>query len=784
MKAKYLIAMLAVPTMFAACSQDEFEVNGTAPEAAIVGTPYGDNLVFNLEGDADTRLTTSGNWEEGDQIGMIWVSDQYNVGGSMEPSTAVVQGFSSATNVLGNTPLNFLSGTSFKANTMLFVGTYIAYYPFDDTFKQAGVMSLGVGQKQTSKDLAYAYKNHMVLTSDTVTLAEKNAGTGQTPSINLRRLSNLMELEFSLKEDKDNYPEVKIEKIEVDIKDASNSLLAYAKDILPNKWVKGYTNSGEAGDKTMKDLVSSNEYVGDNSTPAKGVITVTPEEPVVISKEQGGKIYLAFMPSAIASVDRDNTTFKVYTNYGVVEFDNDSNNDANVTFKTLKSGSTTEFEAKKLDEMFSAYDKKAGQLIKAKAIIDITKVNVDELTATNAEEVRNIIDNWKRKGTTGATPITINLAHDDSYDAANENKATAENIVLDGLDLSDIPADLTIATPDTLEFTGATNLKAAKKIIIDEATLMTNSVSGAAALVFNGTTQIGDLTTADGGIYVNENTTVYDELKISNAAAEEVEVAQGKNLTVDSGKITITITATTINNLGEISVINSGSINDNTNAGYLTINNGEDAVPGTSAEVVGTINVGDEESQGYVYATAITNSANSLLRFYNGDFAPAASSITTGTVIAVANNALSFAAAADKVTTIEVIGEIKFGAFDLTADAGKALNVILKSNGKLNMGAKTITLGSVTVEENATISGTKLIVFKNGTNTGELTVNKDAVLTVDADTEINANVLNLPTGAKIEGDATTSKVVYKTAGQVGGTYTANVSQKSNLSGVE
>ena len=184
MKAKYLIAMLAVPTMFAACSQDEFEVNGTAPEAAIVGTPYGDNLVFNLEGDADTRLTTSGNWEEGDQIGMIWVSDQYNSdgGGTMAPSSDVIQAFNGAAKVLGNTPLNFLSGTSFKANTMLFVGTYIAYYPFDDTFKQVGVMSLGVGQKQTSKDLAYAYKNYLVLTSDTVTLAGENAGTGQTPS--------------------------------------------------------------------------------------------------------------------------------------------------------------------------------------------------------------------------------------------------------------------------------------------------------------------------------------------------------------------------------------------------------------------------------------------------------------------------------------------------------------------------------------------------------------------------------------------------------------------------
>lgn len=772
MKTKYLIAMLAAPMFFAACSQEDL-IDSVPGTEKIEGTPYGNELVFNVgdRNDASTRITTDGQWSTGDQIGMAWISDGVaNASGVYQAGKLVTGTFGNLTDVIGNVPLNFVSGTSFKSNTMMFVGTYLAYYPFNEGLKEVGELKLSVGANQTSKDLEDAY-NKMIFASDTLSLQAENAGTGKTPVIGMKRLSNMLALEIYLKDNSETMTAPVIQKVELDLQDdgTSGSLLATSGTVVPGKWVA--SNTLEKGKNYFKNIASDG-YL----TPAElGKITVTTTEDLAVSKDNGATVYLSFMPSDLKTnaIDAGNSVLKIYTNYGVIK----SSVPNAINFYNLNA---SKYEAAAdIKVAFDPCDKVAGRLIKKKVEIDLSKVDVDGLTATNTAEVRSIINNWKLKGS-DAGNITINVTHDADYlkdFTGNEaSSKTCKNIKLEGLDLSDIPGQLTIQAKDTLEFEGTTNLNAVNKEIL----IKNEDGSGAQAVIFNGETSIGTLN-ANSLIAFNGNTTIYGTLtQVPTNAKNEITVAAGKTLTVNSGKlISNTTTYSKLVNSGTISLINSGAINEKGGAANLTINNFAEIEGSTpTAYNEGTINIGDADSQGDLAGTDASkfNNEHGTVRFFNGEYvAP-----EEGTVLAVAQNALQFSAAVDKsVTTIEVIGNIDFSKIDLNEAKGKATTVVMKSGSKLNMGTKEITLGNVKVAENATIEGKKLIVFG-----GKLEVMPNVTLTVGNNTTIHAKTLELPTAAKIEGDAKTSVVVYKAAGLVGGTYTANISRDSNLTGVE
>ena len=773
MKTKYLIAMLAAPMFFAACSQDEL-INSVPGTEKIEGTPYGDQLLFNVEdgNNATTRVTTGGKWEAGDQIGMAWVSDGYHDGRIYQAGTLVTD-FTAVTNVIGNVPLNFVSGTAFKSNTMMFVGTYLAYRPFNEGLKAVGELKLSVGANQTSKDLADAY-NKTVFASDTLSLQAANAGTGKTPTINMRRLSNMLVLDICLKANSATMTAPVIQKVELDIKSSvPASLLATAGTVVPKDWTAAKTKNGDKA--YFKDLTGTDDYL----TPTDvSLITATTAEDLTVSKEQCATVYMNFMPSNLSSADATNSIINIYTNYGVIK--SSVANAVKVYNWDASSEAYSATAAANVKTAFDDHSNVAGRLIKKKVEIDLSKVSVDGLTATNATEIRSIIDNWKLSGST--SPIEIYVTHDaaylEDYTANETSGVNHKNIKLNGLDLSDIPADLTINAKDTLVFEGTTNLNSNSTIEIKD-----EVGTGAQVVEFAGTTSIGTLKT-NSAIAFNENTTIYGTLtQVPTAAAKDViSVATGKTLTVNAGNlVSNTVTNSKLVNSGTISLINSGAINGKTGGANLSIVNYtkiENSSPAAYNE--GTINVGDADSQGYMAGLTESNIDNThgIIRFFNGDFV--APTTNAGTILAVAQNALQFSAAVAKtVTTIEITGDIKFSAFELDPIDGKKTTVVMKSGSKLSFGGKTITLGNVQVAENATVEGKKLIVFG-----GKLAIAKNATLTVADNTAIDANILDLPTSAKIQGDAEKSVVVYKTAGLVGGTYTANVSQNSSLAGVE
>ena len=131
MKTRNLLMAVALPTLFAACSQDEALVNVT-PETQYKGVPLENvTLSFNKEEGAETRMTNDGwnlKWGAGDEVGLVWVNapeilNQFNRGETYDPTVLPGTAFwASNTRMTCSDPANsifkmqdgqVLEGTSF-----------------------------------------------------------------------------------------------------------------------------------------------------------------------------------------------------------------------------------------------------------------------------------------------------------------------------------------------------------------------------------------------------------------------------------------------------------------------------------------------------------------------------------------------------------------------------------------------------------------------------------------------------------------------------------------------
>ena len=114
MKTKHLIwAALALPAIFAACSNEEFmtETNNPAVNSEVI-----EGIKFTVtKGDGvDTRLNENG-WEDGDIVGLAY------------------RGESTDEKVYANHALKYdKAGNFFASSSLIYVGEHFAYFPFDD----------------------------------------------------------------------------------------------------------------------------------------------------------------------------------------------------------------------------------------------------------------------------------------------------------------------------------------------------------------------------------------------------------------------------------------------------------------------------------------------------------------------------------------------------------------------------------------------------------------------------------------------------------------------------
>lgn len=373
MKAKHLLAALVLPAVFSACSQDELVTNSVDKE--VVGTPIGYLEFTASRSGATTRLADTG-WEEGDKIGMGWIS---------------ATNLNATANLFSNHPIYYRSGNgSFKSETMIYEGLYIASFPFQATQK---IAPLAFDLAEQKSEDSY-YSKRWNVSGTFIELTEETAGLGNATAINLVPLTNLMKLNIKLPASSSAPADLKI--TGVTLKDNGSKLV--------NKLTLASTNSAVAKDKSALATACW--------TGTQGNIAVQVGEDEVgaaIDATKGLDVYVQM--GAFASDDA--TALIIHTNYG----------DATITTGTGSvSWSSTGLEQKgaaKVDgfaEAVQAMNGKAtgkeyGQNVAVNVTLEPASIKAST-TVTNQADLDKIIATLESLGQLNAT-ATIEFSKSD-----------------------------------------------------------------------------------------------------------------------------------------------------------------------------------------------------------------------------------------------------------------------------------------------------------------------------------------------------------------------------------
>ncbi len=359
MKTKTLLAALALPAIFAACSQDEFMAT---QESEFKGTPIGYLEFTATRGGADTRLNLSG-WEKDDKIALGWIS---------------ATDLSATANLFSNHPLYFKGNNGFKSETMVFEGLYIASFPYQETQK-VSPLAFDLAT-QTSTNLEATYGKRVYVSDKFVELTEETAGLGNASTLSMVPLTNLMKLNIKLAAGAAVPEDFKV--LGVKLNDAGSKLV--------NKLTLVSSNSAVAAGNSA--LASS------CWTPAQGNIAVqvgTENEGLAIDATKGLDVYVQL--GAFAADDA--TTLAIETNYGDASIAVGSES---VTWSSTGLGQATVAKVATFADAVKAMNAKAaskpyGQNVSVNVTLDAASIQVPT-TVTCQEDLNKIVNLMDKLG--------------------------------------------------------------------------------------------------------------------------------------------------------------------------------------------------------------------------------------------------------------------------------------------------------------------------------------------------------------------------------------------------
>lgn len=294
---KNLLIALALPAMFAACSQEDVISNGQM-QAGLLGTPAGE-IDFVLGEGVDSRVDwgTSGNpsWSTTDAFSLFWV-------GATGENKSKTNVYKSATNALYQSEGD---GQPFTSKNIVYVGKHIIVSLADYAHVTDQEITVKVGKEQKASD---ALGNRTVLISELLDIQarpEKEsdrkenvmyAGYAEPVSASVTPLSSnmVLNLNFAFTE---SMTEVKIKSIELE---ASNDIFAYEGNLKVN-------------DKGFMSLVPTKK--GNTMT------LVMPENTKVTKNSPKYVAQIALLPPVSSALSNSNYKILVNTNFGIVTID-------------------------------------------------------------------------------------------------------------------------------------------------------------------------------------------------------------------------------------------------------------------------------------------------------------------------------------------------------------------------------------------------------------------------------------------------------------------------------
>lgn len=488
MKAKHLLAALVLPAVFSACSQDELVTNSVDKE--VVGTPIGYLEFTASRSGATTRLAPGIGWEENDKIGMGWIS-----GGADLPASG---------KLFSNHPLYYLGGNgSFKSETIIYEGLYIASFPFQTTQK---ISSLEFDLAEQKSEDSY-YSKRWNVSDKFIDLDVNNAGLGKETPITLVPLTNLMKLNIKLPASSSVPADLKI--TGVTLVDANNKLI--------NKLA---LKSNDAAVTKGQPALATACWTGD----AGNIAVQVGEDNVgaAIDATKGLDVYVQM--GAFDATDE--TTLTIHTNYGDASITSGANS-VSWSSKALgqeEPAEVSDFKAAVIAMNGMATGKEYGQNVAVNVTLDPASIEVPT-KVTNQEDLDKIIATLESLGQLDKA-ATIEFAKSDLKKADGVVDADGDVILTDLSGLNKIGGAITFQknanAPTNVYISGELALQAVPAASVDFTVLNGNTL-----------TVSEDLDLGANGIIVNAGATLVNKAAIVGT----VTTVAGVAATVDAPAI-------------------------------------------------------------------------------------------------------------------------------------------------------------------------------------------------------------------------------------------------------
>lgn len=666
MKTKHILTAIALPALLAACSQDE-DLSGALSQKDFSNIPTVDvNFTASIDGNSPTtRMATRFDWEEGDKVGLAWLG---------EGSKITIDG-----DAYQNHPLFCTDAVakSFKTETMLYVGSYYAYMPYNEKITDVVPMEFDASNQELAATSASYAKKAIYISPKLTKLDGETAGIGKNTKLNLSRLSNAVTVNLTFG-NAAKFEGLKVMGISVDAKTSAPA------SVLPKSFTYKPTKDADVTDwsemKSDKILAATSGNFFNISGPAAatvGAIEATSKEGLAVTDDQLTTYILTLAATEAAT----KLEVVVSTNYGDVTVDLDSKGAGEADKAiVIKDKGTTEAKTIADAKIFNNFGA-SGSL---DVYVDMSNLTIPSTVATQAE-LNEALKTLAITETEKATTITV-----------NPEKANSTNTV------------------DLTDFTFPEGLKCA--VTLTAGDKATSGFAFKGNTVINSQLTLASAATVDGTMTINN---LVDDQKKQKAAltmnASQVLTVNAGAKLINEGKIDIAAAGSGITTNKAEGKVAAAEFVSNASTATVDMTSGTFTNGGKVQWIAGTL---PTDLQGTVYANATTlNQLVGASEAFANNNASATNEVTIDGALSIGNQFQTLGFANIKKLTIK-------GKVTLSMKAQYTVTNLAEIN--IEAGSLSFTDG----DENST----KVFTPKDGC---ELTLSKDTELNVAVGIELN-----------------------------------------------
>ena len=416
MKTKLLVAALALPLAFSACTQDEFENaqnNGTQiPDNAIKGLVL--NVQKSAEGDgADTRGIWQNdkiNFEQNDKISLYWLG---TVDGSSNSfGTAAVR-----TSLTGkfNSIFRTTDGESFTSEALVFEGGNIAVYPGDLSFTQEGEVLVSVPAAQDENTLKNVpYISNQLYIQKVDDQAEQIPGYygegGLVLDCPVKLAANVVNLTLNLSNIPQGYG-FEVQSVELT---ASTSAFATDAKVTTTASVPQYKGEVVTKGETKANTIVAQTWIADNqkvATISTSNLTKVSDNTVIA--------HFVVLPTDETIASAEGTKIVVRTNCGTITMPSNTMLEGAAKYQLTKADGTKEAIDVALksfvtsqtssDEDSKFYNENIGKVANRSLAVDVAEATLNDSYVYTSDDIIRYVSLHTAMNST-ENPVNLQMA--------------------------------------------------------------------------------------------------------------------------------------------------------------------------------------------------------------------------------------------------------------------------------------------------------------------------------------------------------------------------------------